>query len=158
MTIPTNSDDAAKIRVSEYPTSTTGQSVVIEREGRRTQGAAQVTTDDLIARLEAAEGPSRELDAEIAQIHGWEEGHVANERCWYDPDGRMRAAPPAYTSSIDAALTLVPEGRLWTLGQYVNRSGFMAALDNQRGTKAATAPLALCIASLKARTQGDGDE
>ena len=50
----TKADDAiqtgrAKIRVSEYPTSTTGQSVVIEREGRRTQGAAQVTTDDLIA-------------------------------------------------------------------------------------------------------------
>ena len=65
---------------------------------------------DLIARLQAAGEGSRELDAEIALAIGWREGHVGQERCWYDPNDRMRALPERFTTSLDAALTLLPEG------------------------------------------------
>lgn len=63
----------------------------------------------LIERVENATGPDRELDLELANVAGW--------RCdgdWlYTPDGAMAAftadSPPAYTSSLDAALALVEE-------------------------------------------------
>jgi hypothetical protein len=54
---------------------------------------------ELIAALEKATGPDRELDAAIF----WSQV----------PDGvevAMASPIPAYTASIDAALTLVPEG------------------------------------------------
>lgn len=55
-----------------------------------------MANDDLIARLEAAEGPQFVLDVEI-----WKTCHPAD---WKWQHGRFN--PPAYTASIDAALTL----------------------------------------------------
>ena len=75
---------------------------------------------ELIARLEAATGPSRELDAEI-----W---CAANSKKFLRFDGmamtrgnvffherddgtaKIECSHPRYSSSLDAALTLVPEG------------------------------------------------
>ena len=54
--------------------------------------------EELIARLEAATGPDRELDAAIA-------GTDAATAQWHSED-----ETPFYTASIDAALTLVPVG------------------------------------------------
>ena len=71
---------------------------------------------DLIARIESADGPSRELDAEIARSIGW--GCVVRDPeaqgkyvCWrkHYRSGEWIMLP-RYTASIDAALTLVPEG------------------------------------------------
>lgn len=57
----------------------------------------------LIERIEAAMGPCRELDAEIAcRVKPW------REMC------SLLVKMPPYTSSIDAALTLVPDG--WHVG------------------------------------------
>ena len=97
---------------------------------------------DLIARLEAAEGPDPRLDREIAVIQG----------------GYKEVGWPAYTTSMDAALTLVPEGHTYSfihrIGEYPEASvaaqpdaGFWSAVV----ATAATPALALCIAALKAR-------
>lgn len=90
---------------------------------------------DLIARIEAANEGSRELDAEIAASQGWclhprteyeaaqsDTGFTCLD-CGADSWGnlsrnglgqRLRDEPPRYTRSLDSALTLVPEG--WTFG------------------------------------------
>lgn len=123
----------------------------------------------IIEKLERAEGPSRELDSAIhyevrrepdmegRQIVGgsWRPDYGDSWGIWYE-------APP-YTRSIDAALTLVPEGWQWTVS---GRGTLPKTLSNQatlqRGEKpyydseevdvsAATPTLALCIAALKAR-------
>ncbi len=93
----------------------------------------------LIERLNAAPVGGRELDAEIfLQI-------VLNGEEAAFPDAAYKAAlikAPRYTTSIDAAVSLVPEGRFWFLGSCLG-GGFASHLDNQYPTfVAATAPLA----------------
>lgn len=72
------------------------------------------STQALIVRLEKAEEGSRELDEEIASLTGyeWREGYVNHSRKtgWYDPSGFWCEDLPHYTTSLDAALLLVPEG------------------------------------------------
>lgn len=56
-------------------------------------------------------------------------------------------------TSLDAALTLVPEGWSWRVGNLPSGKGF-ADLGTQASlqcVEGATPPLALCIAALKAR-------
>lgn len=105
--------------------------------------------EELIARLEAAENGSRELDNLIAQ-----------ELKMAAPDDPV-GWPPQFSQSLDAALTLVPEGMKladlseasldragpWRCGIY-GTDGIVAAT-----AKRPTAPLALCIAALKARNE-----
>lgn len=66
-----------------------------------------MTIRELIERLEKAEGPSYALECDIAK-------HV--------DDYSVRKSVPNYTASIDAALTLVPEGMCYSIemrGNYV---------------------------------------
>jgi hypothetical protein len=129
-------------------------------------------TAELIARLEAATAPDRELDADI-----WE---TLGNRARGATTRRVFDATPKFTASIDAAVTLVPKG--WILlglnqrtKQEIGEANssscdpteameWMAAvrLDTEdkayrlpasklRHSAATTAPLALCIAALKAR-------
>lgn len=56
-----------------------------------------LTMTDLIAKLEAADGPARELDYEIAAAIGWPDA----------PHSKQHAR--RYTESVDAALTLYKE-------------------------------------------------
>lgn len=120
---------------------------------------------DLIAALEKAEGPSRKLDALIHQS-------VAPALADAIPDddgwlvGGNHAQPtkaPAYTASLDAALTLVPEGMVWTVftcdppetdalfGALVGQRPSYGPLSmNRYRGSAATPALALCIAALRA--------
>lgn len=92
-----------------------------------------MANDDLIARLEAAEGPQFVLDVEI-----WKTCHPAD---WKWQHGRFN--PPAYTASIDAALTLCPDQR----GPYSAWNWAVRYVQN-----AATPALAIVIAALKARS------
>lgn len=127
---------------------------------------------DLIERLEKASEGSRELDAEIwAVVNGRGQPMQRVGPPTYNPV-RLFCNPtpeidwigydllniaPAYTTSIDAALTLVPENCDWTIepdGAWVR---WMGADDveeaqcvlSQRGGKCTA--LALCIAALRAR-------
>lgn len=113
-----------------------------------------MTALDLIECLLTATEPSRELDRRILE---------------YVTDARFEVDTPAFTSSIDAALTLLPDGWRWNLND-----GNVACIcsdwdddnapvfwsqrpkerhvgcDQAKGT-VATPAIALCIAALKAR-------
>ncbi len=99
---------------------------------------------NLSDRIAAAQGPDRALDAEIARIQ--------------NPQATPKTIAPHYTSSVDAALTLVPEGWFFGLGNNGNAKGdwkpwawvAQPHIDAWR-VSAATPALALCAAALKAR-------
>lgn len=123
-------------------------------------------TPDLIERLEAASGPDRELDAEIAVAIGLGKA-TANHagRYWKQGDLHVTGEAPAYTASIDAALTLVPEG--WTYEGRQGPSGFphlwtlstIKCGDVRYTTvtgRARSAAITLCIAALRAREADRG--
>lgn len=134
-------------------------------------------TQTLIERLEKATGPSRELDKAIELSFGsipnyagycsatdsmiWHEHHEAGGA----PITQQCEAPlPHFTSSLDAALNLVPEGYFWSCGHNPEPdddtpSEFGAMLcrywhvSDKSDTSAvgASPAIALCIAILKAR-------
>jgi len=72
---------------------------------------------DILFRLQSATGPNRELDAGIALANGWTERRREDLQGpytrWHGPKGQDYPNAPRYTESIDAALTLVPEGAVW---------------------------------------------
>lgn len=119
-----------------------------------------MTLSELIAALERADGPSRELDSAICAEMGLENWTAAEWAEAVSGVGREHWSIPGslpYTSSIDAALTLVPEGCYWA----VYRSGMAYVKPDEDGPQerdlaaAATPALALCIAALKARGSDD---
>lgn len=109
-------------------------------------------TADLIAKLESAEGPSRELDAEIGKILHPNPDDIG------DLCSRYGDWPGPFTSSLDAALTLVPEGYWWTAGDCRRekhaRVAPEAVDDDGHEAFSATVAIALCIAALRARGEG----
>lgn len=114
----------------------------------------------LIARVEAAEGADRELDAEIATATT--PGMIRDfEYVGFTGVGDMYPAP-AYTASLDAAASLVPSGWHWNTGidwSNANPPTVMgsaivehaAGLRSSLGGEAATPALALTAAALRAR-------
>jgi hypothetical protein len=119
--------------------------------------------NDLIARLMDATGPDRELDALIAVAAG-ETPTEAFRPCAAIDAGTFGVGSyglwvaPAYTSSIDAALVLVPEDWGWR----VDSTNSAALAKIERGYQleygvadfsadGPTPAIALCIAALKAR-------
>jgi hypothetical protein len=141
----------------------------------------------LAARAEAAEGPDRELDALICIAAGFAEGNTVAFKTGWCAGSETNPHPveaPAYTASIDAALTLLPEGwqvaaleQNWRTGLWraqlipVPSATLIAAFDRGEtvGWNTADAPdsgtggiatpaLALVAACLRARaTQGEND-
>jgi len=126
---------------------------------------------DLITKLEQATGPSRELDAEIGIAIGvWRRRDLGGGCYLWEENGvNTGNKPPYYTSSIDAALTLVPKGWQWQVsnrakaphksrayinnGKPINASlGGLTRNHEYIGFEetAATSPIAICIACLKA--------
>jgi len=124
---------------------------------------------ELAGRVEAANGWNRELDALVAAVcrTGAEEWEwAARYPAWVaEPNGRVSLerngpsfAAPNYTASLDAAMTLVPDG--WVLILTVSHAGSYVRLaddrvdpvrlDDTEGASA-TAALALCAAALRAR-------
>lgn len=132
-----------------------------------------MTLDDLIALLEKAEAPSRELDQAIhllvlpddlaskiirgdMKVHEWSLG--MGGICWRSDSGSSGGTWPVrhYSSSIDAALTLAPEGvNDWDL-RCRNSVAFKATLYRPSREYEGRSPvlaIALCIAALKARKE-----
>lgn len=121
--------------------------------------------EDLIELLEKATEGSRELDARIWCEVGQREFKRIDEKFVVYKKGGVGYLDlshiPAYTTSVDCALTLVPDGMHKHMGDEYgdNRGGASWARifppHNQRnGTGnqwARTLPLALCIATLRAR-------
>jgi hypothetical protein len=106
----------------------------------------------LAERCEQAAGPDRELDAEISVVVGRHETHVERRS-----DGTTKLLPwrgdgtgsynidcRRYTASLDAAVTLVPEGCGWMAMNNASKVGVWPS-------HGATPALALCAAALRAR-------
>jgi hypothetical protein len=120
---------------------------------------------DLIARLEAATGPDRDLDLGILNaLYGNDWRWVDDEREWVTTDEYGVGAPGnpvcsllPYTASLDAAMTLVPEGTAVVIGwgQTPDTRPWARLAKPWNGADAtgATPAIALCIAALKARSQ-----
>lgn len=126
---------------------------------------------ELIKRLEGAKEGSRELDAAVANFVGWKcVGAYSHKfkKLVAVPPGRGATGVriiPTFTTSLDAALTLVPENFSYELTYSAAGEGALRrtrlwdwrrgplALDpsNNWEAQASTLPLALCIAALKAR-------
>jgi hypothetical protein len=131
--------------------------------------------NELAARVEALAGPDREMDILIALA---QPGRFFNAGPKYDgapdrigminPDGSQSLpgnAPdmlvPRYTASIDAAMTLVPKGWDWFIG---NCGGIISASVNPTvqpfpvecdiTVDAATPALALTAAALRTKALG----
>ena len=129
--------------------------------------------EELIEKLEKAEGPSRELDGLIFKATQEQPGDVWEEitshdivsgdlvDVWHRRDPLDTVAfevPPRFTSSVDAALTLVPEGVEYGISTIYDQAFVEVGLNcgEAGGPWSATrkdrnVPIALCIASLKAR-------
>lgn len=104
----------------------------------------------LITRLESLDGPCQRMDIHIVEmVLGWVPSTIIHD--WKKPDGTVTQMVPKFTESIDAALTLVPEGRLWSVGSRVKVSGYVAVMNNSGVSYHGPTPaIAVCIASLKA--------
>jgi hypothetical protein len=147
---------------------------------------------ELAARCEAAEGPDRELDASIwlattegATRERWDYTHKATGKlCHMDETrdaSRHLITVPAYTASLDAAMTLVPEHCCWLAGDYkgmANTAFWQGRHQYARGwasvsdtgeppgdpamptyrSHAMTPALALCAAALRALAQQENED
>jgi len=136
---------------------------------------------ELIAALEAADGPSRELDAQIAMLvlpgKDWLPSPPYEPGVWANPNGSATSCV-RYTASVDAALTLVPEGwHVSNLGEHYDwplrkngpwwcsiykplprmNDGGSGGCGDPFATcqHAHSAAIALCIAALKAGASHD---
>jgi hypothetical protein len=115
----------------------------------------QINLTDLAVRVEAAAGPSRELDCDIALRVG-----ATTLADGYTPKQVFGKAfstytGPAYTASLDAAATLVPEGYAFSL--YSDGCAGVAPIGHPddfptADCHAATPALALTAACLRARS------
>lgn len=106
---------------------------------------------DLIAKLEKATGQDRDLDARICYAIKPALHRMGTLTEWLATDAAKRV--PAYTWSLDDALTLVPEGASWLVrapaGAYPSATIFGPPLHGDQ-IIARTPAIALCIAALKA--------
>jgi hypothetical protein len=117
---------------------------------------------DLIARLEAAQGPDRTLDAYIkAAAEGFDPtGKTLIEVKTFT--GAAHELVPAYTASLDAALTLVPEGTdvevYFSPREKPHRRGCVVLTISRQvyEAHAATPALAVVIAALHAQAAEGG--
>jgi hypothetical protein len=102
----------------------------------------------LAERCEQAAGPDRELDFTIDDFmlkHGPEADRIRNPRY---------VLP--YTASLDAAVTLVPEGHEWLRKNEICMTVYRVPADLKEwarhiDARGATPALALCAAALRAR-------
>lgn len=130
-----------------------------------------MTIDELITKLEAADGPSRELDAEIKLAIA---AFMISDGCSADAVeavcGKLCDEPPPFMGSVDRALLAVPEG--WEASSsgpsYNSRTGMTDQYFSLvRGQSQTDAPdpggachhqaraTALVIAALRARKAKD---
>ena len=142
-------------------------------------------TEELIARLEKATGADADLDIEIfklIEVPKSAAGTIFEFMIDHVGDPLWRCAHPPQsvgswwhmdrpTASIDAALTLVPEGHFWTVSGGIDDVGAPRGMEGmfsaccpsepvsfERRVWAKHPAIALCIAALKARNSEDGQD
>ena len=107
---------------------------------------------DLASRVEALSGPDREVDVEIARLR-----RVTVWMRNYNDTANYETTHCRYTSSLDAAMTLVPyigeiDGQRFDLYNFEKRcvARVYSDEDTDHKVSAATPPLALTAAALRA--------
>jgi hypothetical protein len=136
----------------------------------------------LAARVEAAEGADRALDAEIALAAGWKQ--LRQAQAWWRPEHVAEARKrrkalwvwgptqlPAFTASLDAAASLVPKKCLYfvrTLWDESGKAGYAGVTRytaapkrvfiNETAGVAASPALALTAAALRAIAEEARDD
>jgi hypothetical protein len=98
-------------------------------------------------------GPDRTVDAEIyVAVHGLVKTGALRS------DGSVRTAVPRYTASLDAAITLVPEGCQWSFDSHYGIARVFTYFSGDQGpdcleheAEAVTPALALTATALRAR-------
>lgn len=98
---------------------------------------------ELASRVEAGEGPDAMLDLAIFQAVTGKEGIVR-----YMGREGISAEVPAYTASLDAVMSLVPEEAFWKIENHP-MYGFCGTVDDEQAF-ACTGPLTLAAAALRA--------
>src|SRR5216684_2962906 len=133
-----------------------------------------MTPAEIIAKLEAATEGSRELDGDIAEALGLpaiattgifhvqrrenREGYGLVDRAEWGRDlpTYFSWKAPEFTTSLDAALTLVPEGAEYAISTLYGLALAELPLNSDNPQKAqrrdGNVPLAICCAALKARS------
>jgi hypothetical protein len=124
--------------------------------------------EELAAKCEWATGSDRELDVAIVYALYPDIGHYEGQCIgddpifWHEP---YRKQPcPFFTTSLDAATTLVPEGWQWAIDSYGRASCFRPDAPKPwpcaGGLNATRPALALCAAALRAhaKLKGEGNE
>jgi hypothetical protein len=125
----------------------------------------------LAERVEKASGPDRELDAEIMAVQHFQDdryigGKTGNppsmrarhDRVWVSraTDEWVSTHPKDFTSSLDAAIALVPEGHTWAGGDLDEDGMPWACVTADKepcrdfAGKAATVANSVCAAALRA--------
>ena len=115
----------------------------------------------LAARVESATGADRELDAHVwlACVPGTTRNELryihkaTGKECVIDETrdaNRCLIVVPAYSASLDAALSLVPSGSWWWVEAQPLGDAFLAGCGDERVATAATPALALTSAALRA--------
>lgn len=124
-----------------------------------------MTDTKLAERIEALEGPCREMDAEIAlAVHDWCKPHTpTTEGPRFPLENKYGSPffPQPYTSSLDAAMTLVPETAEWGVKTEHDSPNHYAWVKHEDGDlcdarDASTPALALCAAALRAQEATNG--
>lgn len=96
---------------------------------------------ELAARCEAATGPDNALERDIRKALGIY--HTVS------------ASKSHFTASLDAAMSLVPEGAKVTTQNFGGPGPMVLVEPNERFRSAKTLALALCAAALRARASGE---
>jgi hypothetical protein len=112
---------------------------------------------ELAARCEAASGPSKTIDIAIADALGFKTLNSLGQAVYLHNSPRGAFSPPRFTASLDAALTLVPEGkRRVEFGTYENgRAWAYVHTDTDalgESDDAPTEAAAIVAAALRARS------
>lgn len=97
--------------------------------------------NELADRVEALAGPDREVDDAIASARADWSGDIVTLD---------------YTASLDAAMTLIPEGYDWILGHTNSGLTIHAEVGDREQVFGATPAIALAAACLRARTKALG--
>ena len=103
---------------------------------------------ELADRVETLDGPCYDTDELIGITVGFD--------FQFELGGAISRPPPHYTASLDAAMTLVPEGFDWLRKDFRTMTVVMPAADQKAWGRhidatGATPALALCAAALRAR-------
>ena len=113
--------------------------------------------EEVIAKVQTADGPSRELDVAIARS-AWPQPtryapHCVGEESIFWGDPFYKQPCPEFTESFDAALRLVPEDHDWIVAFVNGHVGGTpyACVGNEDSHYAATPVLSLVLAALRAR-------